>query len=160
MEKRKMIRTILLSIAIALAPLTAFAYLECDPKANVTTINGVGLPGKMATLVDSELMIDTIIASGERLTVEKAVRKAGTRVGIHVHKYGGWTCVLEGAMTDFAEGKPPMYFPAGTCYYMPPNTPMSTSNMGSVDAVIQDTFITPVNEPSITIIEPNYPGCK
>ena len=60
----------------------AFAYAECDPKANVTTINGVGLPGKMATLVDGHLMIDTIIASGERLTVEKAVRKAGTRVGI------------------------------------------------------------------------------
>ena len=56
-----MIRTILLSIAIALAPITAFAYAECDPKANVTTINGVGLPGKMATLVDSEIMIDTII---------------------------------------------------------------------------------------------------
>jgi len=67
-----MIRTILFIIALAL-PVTAFAYVECDPKANVTTINGVGLPGKMATLVDGELMIDTIIASGERLTVEKAV---------------------------------------------------------------------------------------
>ena len=32
-KKRKMIRTILLSIAIALAPLTAFAYVECNPKA-------------------------------------------------------------------------------------------------------------------------------
>lgn len=155
-----MIKRLLLSAAIALAPVTGFAYVECDPAAAVTTINGVGLPGEMATLVDEHVMIDTIIHSGERLTTTRAVRKAGTRVGIHMHKYGGWTCVLEGAMTDFVEGKAPAYYPAGTCYYMPPNMHMATSNMGSVDAVIQDTFITPVNEPSITIVEPNYPGCQ
>jgi quercetin dioxygenase-like cupin family protein len=149
----------LLALVILALPLAAFGFVECKPSANVTKINGVGLPGVMADLTDEHVMIDTTIASGERMTITRAVRKAGTRVGIHVHKYGGTTCVIEGAMTDFVEGQAPMYYPAGTCYYMPPNKHMATSNMGSVDAVIQDHFIVPKGEPTITIIEPGYPAC-
>lgn len=155
--KMKKLSTLLLAVAM---PLAAFGYAECDPDANVTTINGVGLPGRMATLTNEHVMFDGIIDGGKRMTITRAVRKAGTRVGIHIHKWGGTTCVIKGAMTDFVEGQAPAYYPAGTCYYMPPNTYMATSNMGSVDAVIQDHFIVPDGQPSITIVEPGYPACK
>ena len=150
----------LLFMAALTVPVAAAAEVECKPSSNVKTINGQGLPGQMATLTNEHVMFDGIIADGRRMTIVRAVRKAGTRVGIHIHKWGGTTCVLEGAMTDFVEGHAPAYYPAGTCYYMPPNHHMATSNMGSVDAVIQDTFIVPDGQPSITIVEPGYPGCK
>lgn len=156
-----MFKKLALIIAIAtMIPTQVFAFAECNPNANVTTINGAGLPGRMATLTDVHVMFDGVIVDGKRMTIIRAVRKAGTRVGIHIHKWGGTTCVLEGAMTDFVEGRAPAYYPAGTCYYMPPNHYMATSNMGSIDAVIQDTFIVPDNQPSITIVEPGYPGCQ
>jgi quercetin dioxygenase-like cupin family protein len=157
----KKIPALLLTLTLT-APFAAFGFAECKPDANITTINGQGLPGRMATLTDEHVMVDTIVdvPQGYRMTITRAVRKAGTRVGIHVHKWGGTTCVLEGAMTDFVEGHAPAYYPAGTCYYMPPNHQMATSNMGSVDAVIQDIFIVPDGQPVITILEPGYPGCQ
>lgn len=143
---------------------TSFAKVvdgvECKPKENITTINGQGLPGKMAELVDTKTMIDTTIANGDRMLITRSIRKAGTRVGIHIHKYGGTTCVITGAMVDFVEGHAPAYYPAGTCYYMPPNVYMSTTNMTGKDVVLQDHFIFPKGEPYITIVEPGYPLCK
>ena len=119
----------------------------------VSTINGHSPPGERAGLVDVITMIDTVMADGNRLVVTKGTRRAGTRVGIHIHKYGGHTCVMSGAITDFVEGHAPALFPAGTCYYMPPNLPMTAVNLGTEDAVLIDTFILPVGEPPITIIE-------
>ncbi|MDA7426627.1 cupin domain-containing protein [Thalassococcus lentus] len=122
----------------------------------VTKINGQTPPGRLAHLVDVETMIDTIMPDGNRLVVMKGIRKAGTRVGIHVHKYGGHTCVLSGAITDFVEGIDPGLFPAGTCYYMPSDTPMTAANLGTEDAMLIDTFILPPGEETITILEPGY----
>ena len=130
-----------------------------DPFARVgerTTINGETPPGELARLVDVTTMLDTVNAEGERLLVVRGVRKAGTRVGIHVHQWGGHTCVLSGTITDFVEGREPSTFPAGTCYYMPPNTPMSAANLGDDDAVLIDTFVLPVDGEPITILEPGY----
>ena len=121
-----------------------------------TTINGETPPGELARLVDVTTMLDTVNAEGERLLVVRGVRKAGTRVGIHVHQWGGHTCVLSGTITDFVEGREPSTFPAGTCYYMPPNTPMSAANLGDDDAVLIDTFVLPVDGEPITILEPGY----
>ena len=121
-----------------------------------TTINGETPPGELARLVDVTTMLDTVNAEGERLLVVRGVRKAGTRVGIHVHQWGGHTCVLSGTTTDFVEGREPSTFPAGTCYYMPPNTPMSAANLGDEDAVLIDTFVLPVDGEPITILEPGY----
>ena len=104
-------------------------------------------------------MLDTIDAEGNRHLVERGVRKAGTRVGIHVHQYGGTTCVIEGTITDFGEGdKKPSVFPAGTCYYMPPNKPMAAANLGETDAILIDTFVFPSSAEPIFILEPGYPG--
>lgn len=124
----------------------------------LTTINGKTPAGTLAPLVDVKPMLDTVTADGDRLLVTRGVRKAGTRVGIHVHQWGGHTCVLSGEITDFVEGREPSKYPAGTCYYMPPDTPMSAANLGTEDAVLIDTFTLPVDGDPITILEPGYPG--
>ena len=123
-------------------------------KYPITKINGVMPQGKLLPLVNTRTMIDTVQTDGNRLLVTMGTRQAGTRVGIHVHEYGGHTCVLSGQITDFIEGKPNELYPAGTCYYMPPDTPMSASNLGKEDAVLIDTFILPVGASPITILEP------
>jgi quercetin dioxygenase-like cupin family protein len=129
-----------------------------DTALDVTTINGDPLPAKMLPLQDVTTMLDTVVSGGNRQTVTQSTRKAGTRVAIHMHKYGGTTCVRSGEITDFVEGNKPMTWPAGTCYYMPPNVLMSAANLGTEDAVLIDTFIFPPGEPPITIREPGYPS--
>ena len=59
-------------------------------------------------------------------------------------------------ITDFVEGKANGHYPAGTCYYMPADTQMSASNLGTEDAVLIDTFMLPYGVPPITILEPGY----
>lgn len=138
-----------LVLVVALCPIAS-----ADP---VTTINGATPPGTMAPMSEVSVMIDTIQDDGDRLVVWQGVRRAGTRAAIHVHEYGGHTCVLSGTITDFMEGHEPMTFPAGTCYYMPPNTPMTAANLGAEDARLIDTFILPPGAPTITILEPGWP---
>lgn len=123
---------------------------------NVTTLNGERPPGRLARLVDVKTLLDTIDVNGKRIVVDKGVRKAGTRVGIHVHDYGGHTCVVSGEITGFMEGYPPTQWPAGTCYYMPPHRLMAAANLGTEDAVLIDTFILPPGAPTITIREPGF----
>ena len=124
---------------------------------NVTAINGERPPGRLERLVDAKTMLDTIDVNGKRMLVERGVRKPGTRVAIHVHQFGGHTCVMSGEITDFMEGHPPSKWPAGTCYYTPPNVLMTAANLGTQDAVLIDTFILPLGSPAITIREPGYP---
>ena len=120
----------------------------------VTTVNGRVPPGIVRGLDDVAVLLDTLTSEGQRLVVTRGIRRAGTRVGIHVHQYGGHTCVLSGTITDFVEGKPDSVWPAGTCYYMPANTPMSAANLGTEDAILVDTFQLPPGAPTITIVEP------
>lgn len=116
-------------------------------------INGFPPPAQATGLKDTVIMMDRLLPSGERIVVARGTRPAGTRAPIHVHKYGGHTCVLSGAITDFVEGLAPSLFPADSCYYMPANTPMTAANLGSEDAVLIDTFILPPGEDTITVIE-------
>jgi quercetin dioxygenase-like cupin family protein len=124
--------------------------------APVSMINGVVPPGKLDPLYDVTTMLDTIDAQGNRIFVSRGTRMPGTRVAIHVHEYGGHTCVVSGTITDFVEGKESSTFPAGTCYYMPPNTPMTAANLGSEPAVLIDNFTLPSDAPMITILEPGW----
>jgi quercetin dioxygenase-like cupin family protein len=149
--------TLALLLACA-AALGGCATAPAPQAQDVTTINGQPVPGRMARLVDAVTMLDTIDVNGQRIAVEKGVRKAGTRVGIHVHEYGGHTCVLTGEITGFMEGHAPHKWPAGTCYYMPPNVLMAAANLGSEDVVLIDTFILPPGKPTITIREPGFPA--
>jgi len=132
------------------------AKVACTPlNADCTKINSESLPATLATLVNQSTMINTLQADGQQLLVFQGVRRAGTRVGVHYHEYGGHSCVLSGEITDYVEGQAPSKFPAGTCYYMPPWTLMSATNLGSEDAVLIDTFVVPPDKPFITIVEEN-----
>lgn len=123
------------------------------------TVNGTVPLGNLEVMEGDEPAIDTVI-DGKRLLVNVGIRKAGTRVGIHVHESGGLTFVMgeQGAITDFVEGFPERTFPTGTYYYMPYNTPMSASNRTDSDVQLIDIFYFPVDGLPITIIEEGYPG--
>jgi quercetin dioxygenase-like cupin family protein len=122
----------------------------------VTTINGSPPPGVLQPLDDVTTMIDTVNSDGNRLLVVQGTRKAGTRAAIHLHAYGGYTCVLSGVITDFIEGQPPMTFPAGTCYYMPPDVPMTAVNLGTGDARLIDNFALPPGIAPMTVLESGW----
>ncbi len=141
---------------IAISLVAALVLSSCGDDSEMamdfpptSKINGEVPPGRMYPLVDVTTMLDTITADGDRLVITRGVRLAGTRVGIHVHEYGGQTCVISGTITDFVEGQEPAVFPEGTCYYMPPNTPMSAANLEDVPAILIDTFkVPPEPQPS------------
>jgi len=86
----------------------------------------------------------------------KSIRKAGTRVGIHVHRFGGYTLILKGEMTDFVQGKPIKKYAANSGYFMPPCTPMSAANLGEEDVELIDIFIGEPGKPFIEILEPDW----
>jgi len=120
-----------------------------------TEINGATPPGALATLVQSHTMLSTKNVNGDCVLMVKSIRKAGTRVGIHVHKYGGYTLILKGTMTDFVQGEETKTY-SNSGYYMPPCTPMSAANLGEEDVELIDIFIGPPGEPFIEIMEPNW----
>lgn len=142
-------------ILLLTSPVALSAQAHCDSGGYdiVTQVNGQIPPGRVASLVNSKTMIDKELPDGNRLIVNKGTRLAGTRVGIHIHKFGGHTCVMSGVITDFVEGTDPGIYPKDTCYYMPPNTYMTAANLGSEDAVLIDTFIVPIGEEFITVVE-------
>ena len=123
-----------------------------------TQVNNKDVKGDLLPLQDSRAVIDETI-DGNRLIVNLGTRKAGTRVGIHVHQSGGTTFVVggKGAITDYVEGYENSYNPVGNYYYMPYNTPMSASNLEDQDVVLLDLFYFPAEGESITIIEEGYP---
>ncbi len=140
------------SSAVLLSFLSVPAFSAETPR-HINTINGQPLPGTMAELVDTSIMLDTIDAHGYQIIVSKGTRKAGTRAKIHMHEYGGHTCVMTGEITIFIEAQGPQKFPGGNCYYMPPNVAMAALNLGSLDAVLIDTFVVPKGSPTITFLE-------
>ena len=128
----------------------------------VTEINGQILPPEIE-MKPLQNVIDLvppgyIDSFGREVVIHSGIREAGTRVGIHIHEYGGYTLVLSGTITDYVEGIDPMRHGPGDWYYMPPNTPMSAANEGAVDAELIDIFLVPPGQPSITIIEPGWPS--
>ncbi|AMO63094.1 Cupin domain [Mycolicibacterium phlei] len=145
-----------ISVLAVLGAPAASAHPGHEHDGGVTTINGQQLPGVLAPLVNPSTMLDTIGADGQRVVVTQGTRKAGTRAPIHVHEYGGVTCVLTGTVTPFVEGQEPVPYPAGTCYYMPPNTPMAAVNLGTEDVFLTDSFTLPPDAPAMTVLEPGW----
>lgn len=127
---------------------------------STTTVNGATPPGTADSLSGMTVMLDTVQADGQRLLVQQGIREPGTRAPIHVHDYGGHTCVLSGTITDFMEGKEPETFSAGSCYYMPPDVPMTAANLGTEDVRLIDTFVLPPDAPAIIVLEPGWPDLK
>jgi quercetin dioxygenase-like cupin family protein len=122
-------------------------------------INGTALEGRLLPLQDETRVIDEVIGE-KRLTVSLGTRKAGTRVGIHVHEAGGLTFVVggDGAITDYVEGIENTFNQVGDYYFMPYNTTMSAANLGSEDVVLLDIFFIPIDKTPLTITEEGYPS--
>ena len=120
---------------------------------HVTELNGVVPPGVATAAKQQETLLSTPDGKGHESIVHRTVRAPGTRAPIHIHGYGGTTCVLDGEMTLLMEGAKPSLAKAGTCYYMPPGMPMSGFNTGTVDAVMLDMFVVPVGEPETVNLE-------
>jgi len=146
-----------LSVGIARVAVLAFPASPAAA-APVTTINGTVPPGRVAPMEDVTVMLDTIQTDGNEVLVLQGIRRPGTRVAIHVHDYGGHTCVLSGTITDYMNGQEPMTYPAGSCYYMPPDTPMTAANLGTDDVRLIDTFVFPPGGQPTTMLEPGTPG--
>lgn len=124
--------------------------------SHVTTINGQPLPVDPFPLQNVTVMLDTLDSHGNRLIITRGTRKAQTRAAIHIHIYGGHTCVLSGEITIFMEGSPPAKQPSGTCYYMPPDVHMTATNLGTEDVLLTDTFTLPPGADPLTELE-DYP---
>lgn len=128
----------------------------------VTEINGQILPPEIE-MKPLQNVIDLvppgyIDSFGREVIIHRGIREAETRVGIHIHEYGGYTLVLSGTITDYVQGRDPETHGPGDWYYMPPDTPMSAANLGTEDAELIDIFFVPPGQPSITIIEPGWPS--
>jgi quercetin dioxygenase-like cupin family protein len=113
----------------------------------------------------SDGFIDEIVnfkGTKRHVIANLGIRKAGTRVGIHVHENDGITFVLKGKgeITDFVEGSERSLNKQGDYYFMPRNVPMSASNLSGSDMTLLDLFVTDISTPLITIIEPGYPGYR
>lgn len=144
--------------------LDLLAALPSPPKVEpthfypVTEINGAVPDGELKPLQNVQSLVPAglIDSFGREVILHRGIREAGTRVGIHIHEYGGYTLVLSGTITDFVEGQANSTYHAGQWYYMPPNTPMAAANLGTEDAELIDIFLVPPGQPEITIIEPGW----
>lgn len=148
-------RRLAVTAALSCLAVPALVWPAAAAAEPVITINGSPPPGILQPLDDVETMIDTVTSDGNRLLVVQGTRRAGTRAAIHFHDYGGYTCVLTGVMTDYVEGQPPRTYPAGTCYYMPPDVPMTAVNLGTEDARLIDNFTLPPGAMPMTALEPD-----
>lgn len=124
------------------------------------TINGQPLSTAPSRSASEErvLMADQVDAlgrpTGMKVFTFMTVRSQGTRSPIHMHGFGGQTCIASGEMTLFLEGAEPQKAPAGTCYWMPPGRRMAGVNTGRGNALMFDTFVAPSEQAIWTVVEP------
>lgn len=125
-------------------------FAEVKP---TTLINDLRPPGEIKGLVNTKTLIDRKLPDGRRVLARRGTRLQGTRVPIHIHEFGGMTCIFSGQITDFVEGMPDKTHKAGDCYYMTPDTPMSAYNSGNTPTVLVDIFNLPYGEKPMKILE-------
>ena len=125
---------------------------EVNAYPTVSTVNGEVPPGS-PTLIHTSKETLNVMRDGQHIRVYRDVREPGTRAPIHIHPFGGWTCVMSGQAVMYLEGMEPKKAGPGECIDMPPMTPMSNVNPGTEPAVLIDTFVTPPNAPMMRIIE-------
>lgn len=127
---------------------------------STTTINGEKPPGVMEKLTDIVVLVDSVGQDGERLVVQRGIRKPGTRAPIQYHGFAGNTCVMTGTMTHFVEGADPVVYPAGACYETPMGVATTAANLGTDDVRLIDTVVLPSDAGAvgaIFVLEPGWP---
>jgi len=124
-------------------------------------INGLVLPNKPdkamseTRVITQELTDARGKSTGWVIISSRASRDVGTRAPIHVHPYGGQTCVLSGEMSLYLDGEPiNMKAGPGDCYWMPAGRRMSAMNTGSTASTFIDTFVVPEGEQVWIVVEP------
>lgn len=125
---------------------------EANAYPLVSDINGTVPPGE-PTLVHTSVEVLDMMRDGQQVRVYRDTRDPGTRSPIHLHPFGGWTCVVSGEAILYLEGVEPQTRKAGDCVAMPAMTPMSNVNLGPEPAVLLDSFATPLDAPVWRIIE-------
>ncbi|MEB3199293.1 MAG: hypothetical protein VKK62_02045 [Synechococcaceae cyanobacterium] len=105
------------------------------------------------TQASSVTMIDHVRQQGRVTTVFLSQRPPRTRSAIHRHDDGGVTCVLEGELSLYIEGRPAIRKVAGECYYMPSDVRMIGFNSGRSVARFLDFFNHREGGRTLTIVE-------
>lgn len=137
---------------------------EKTPNPNIERsdrINGKPLPNKATkTMFESRLLtVEQLDAKGKPtgmvLVTSRSVRDQGTRSPIHVHPFGGQTCVVSGEMSLYLEGTDEIKVAGpGDCYYMPAGRRMSGVNSANSRTIMIDTFVVPRGEQVWIVVEP------
>lgn len=115
--------------------------------------------GEVPPMTASKSMFETRlltenVGGGWVLITSRTVRQAGTRSPIHVHPYGGQTCVISGEMTLYMDGAEPLVAGPGDCYFMPPGRRMTGVNTAEGATFMLDTFVVPKGEQVWIVVEP------
>jgi quercetin dioxygenase-like cupin family protein len=151
-------------LALALTvPIIAIGQTK-TPNPNIersNRINGKELPNKATkTMFERRLLtVEQLDARGKptgmTLVTSRSVRDRGTRSPIHVHPYGGQTCVVSGEMSLYLDGEPTVQKAGpGDCYYMPAGRRMSGVNSADQPTIMIDTFVVPAGEQVWIVVEP------
>lgn len=127
------------------------------PNPNIERSNLIN--GSVPPMTPSKSMFETRlltedVGAGWQLITSRTVRQAGTRSPIHVHPYGGQTCVLSGEMTLYMDGAEPLVAGPGECYWMPPGRRMTGVNSADSATFMIDTFAVPRGEQVWIVVEP------
>lgn len=151
------------AFAMVLITSTALAQ-STKPNPNIersNRINGKELPNKPSkTMFESRLLtVEQLDAKGKPtgmvLVTSRSVREKGTRSPIHVHPFGGQTCVVSGEMSLYLEGTDEVKTAGpGDCYYMPAGRRMSGVNSADSVTIMIDTFVVPRGEQVWIVVEP------
>jgi hypothetical protein len=162
-------------ICLILSVAVVTLLVGCIPKGWVTStpklpnpnieqsdkINGLVLPNTPGRAKNENRLITQLITdakgdpTGWTIISSRASRDAGTRAPIHVHPYGGQTCVLSGEMSLYLDGEL-INKKAGPneCYWMPAGRRMSAINTGGTTSTFVDTFVVPEGEQVWLVVEP------
>lgn len=124
-------------------------------------INGKILPMKPSkSMFETRLLtVPQLDAKGKPtgmvMVSSRTVREKGTRSPIHVHPFGGQTCVISGEMSLYLEGTDEVKVAGpGECYWMPAGRRMSGVNSADSATFMIDTFVVPAGEQVWIVVEP------
>lgn len=117
-------------------------------------INGEVPPKTPSKSMFETRLLTEHVGSGWVLVTSRTTRQAGTRSPIHLHPYGGQTCVLSGEMTLYMDDAEPLVAGPGECYFMPPGRRMTGVNSAEGATSMIDTFVVPEGEQVWMVVEP------
>jgi hypothetical protein len=124
-------------------------------------INGKVLPNTPSkTMFESRLLTVPQLDSkgkptGWTTVTSRSVRTSNTRSPIHVHPFGGQTCVVSGEMSLYLDGETNIQTAGpGDCYWMPAGRRMSGVNSANGPTIMIDTFVVPTGEQVWIVVEP------